>query len=161
LLQQLLDASVLAREIPFGESLRSTKRTRYHIQDPAIRFWFGVFSQHRTRWRGYAAEEKTKLLRDHASTVFEDFCRGQHPDAARYWEAGVEFDFVRVEPDAGAGERAVVSEVKWKTFKPGERAAIEKRLAEQWPTCALSRKHPNVRFETLDAAILKKVKASP
>src|SRR5262249_6836433 len=33
LLQQLLDASVLERSLPFGESPRSTKRTLYRIQD--------------------------------------------------------------------------------------------------------------------------------
>ncbi len=37
-LQQLLDTSILARELPFGESMRSTKKTLYRIQDPTIRF---------------------------------------------------------------------------------------------------------------------------
>ena len=73
LLQQLLDASVLTREIPFGESARSTKKTRYRIQDPTLRFWFRVYSPHRTRWQRYSKTEKTKLLHDHASTVFEDY----------------------------------------------------------------------------------------
>src|SRR5208283_1258687 len=68
--QQLLDASILAREIPFGESLRSTKKSRYRIQDPALRFWFRVYSPHRTRWMHYNQAEKLKLLHDHASTVF-------------------------------------------------------------------------------------------
>jgi AAA+ ATPase superfamily predicted ATPase len=66
LLQQLLDASVLAREIPFGESPRSTKKTRYRIQDPALRFWFRVYSPHRTRWQHYSKAEKLKLLHDHS-----------------------------------------------------------------------------------------------
>jgi AAA+ ATPase superfamily predicted ATPase len=100
----LLDASVLAREIPFGESMRSTKKTRYRIQDPALRFWFQVYSPHRTRWQAYSRAEKEKLIHDHASTVFEDYCRSQHPSATRYWEADVEFDYVRDE-----GKRAVVS----------------------------------------------------
>ena len=47
-LQQLLDASVLERELPFGESLRSTKRTKYRIQDPTLLFWFRVYSPHRS-----------------------------------------------------------------------------------------------------------------
>jgi AAA+ ATPase superfamily predicted ATPase len=50
LLQQLLDASILERELPYGESVRSTKRTHYRIQDPALRFWFRVYSPHRSRW---------------------------------------------------------------------------------------------------------------
>lgn len=51
LLQQLRDASVLARELPFGESVRSTRKTLYRIQDPTMRFWFRVFSPHQSRWR--------------------------------------------------------------------------------------------------------------
>jgi len=61
-IQQLMDTSLLTREVPFGESLRSTKRTLYVIDDPALRFWFGVFSPHRTRWREYTRAQKTKLL---------------------------------------------------------------------------------------------------
>ena len=37
-LQQLLDASVLAREIPFGESLRSTKRTQLVLDDKQFQY---------------------------------------------------------------------------------------------------------------------------
>ncbi|HXV48291.1 MAG TPA: ATP-binding protein, partial [Candidatus Binatia bacterium] len=43
LLQQLLDASILRRELPFGESVRSTKKTLYRIHDPTMRFWFRVY----------------------------------------------------------------------------------------------------------------------
>ena len=86
LLQQLLDASILEREIPFGENLRSTKRTLYRIQDPSLRFWFRVYSPHRTRWQQYDKQKKTRLLHEHAATVFEDFCRQQYVEAARYWE---------------------------------------------------------------------------
>ena len=50
LLQLLLDTSVLVRDLPFGESVRSTKKTLYQIQDPTIRFWFRVYSPHRSRW---------------------------------------------------------------------------------------------------------------
>ncbi|MFM8764092.1 MAG: hypothetical protein ACKOEZ_04560 [Spartobacteria bacterium] len=108
-LQQLLDASLLEREIPYGESLRTTKKTLYRIIDPALRFWFCVYSPHRSLWRRLPLEEKTKLLHDHAATVFEDYCRSWHPEAARYWEAGAEFDFIRKD-----GDGVVVSKVKFK-----------------------------------------------
>ena len=158
LLQQLLDASVLTREIPFGESTRSTKKTRYHIHDPALRFWFRVYSPHRTRWHRYSHAEKTKLLHDHASTVFEDFCRQQHAAASRYWEGDLEFDFVRTEGGSHARERAVVSEVKWKQLTTSEKAQIEKRLAAAWQRCALRGRYKDVAFEVIDADILKQVR---
>ena len=147
--QQLLDASILAREIPYGESLRSTKKSRYRIQDPALRFWFQVYSPHRTRWQTYGRAAREKLIHDHASTVFEDFCRQQHPDAARYWEANVEFDYVRDEQGS-----AVVSEVKFKKLTAAERRQLEQHLAHGWQASTLSRRFRAVRFEILDATIL-------
>lgn len=148
--QQLLDASVLTREIPFGESMRSTKKTRYRIQDPALRFWFQVYSPHRTRWQSYSRTEKEKLIHDHASTVFEDFCRSRHPSAARYWEAGVEFDYVRE-----SGKRAVVSEVKFKRLAAAERRQLENHLAAGWQRSALARRFQDVTFEILDVSALE------
>lgn len=147
--QQLLDASILAREIPFGESLRSTKKTRYRIQDPALRFWFRVYSPHRTRWMHYKRAEKEKLIHDHASTVFEDFCRAKHPDAARYWEADVEFDYVRDEQG-----RAVVSEVKFKRLSADERRHLENELSSAWQRSALAHRFLDVSFEILDISRL-------
>lgn len=44
LFQQLLDVSLLERELPFGESVRSTKRVLYRIKDPVLRFWFQIYS---------------------------------------------------------------------------------------------------------------------
>jgi hypothetical protein len=158
LLQQLLDASVLAREIPFGESPRSTKKTRYRIQDPALRFWFRVYSPHRTRWQHYSKAEKLKLLHDHASTVFEDFCRQQHPGASRYWEGDLEFDFVRAERRGQERESAVVSEVKWKQLTASERTQLEKYLATAWQRCGLRGRYKDVAFEVLDADVLREVR---
>ncbi len=158
LLQQLLDASVLTREIPFGESPRSTKKTRYRIQDPALRFWFRVYSPHRTRWQHYSKAEKLKLLHDHASTVFEDFCRQQHAGASRYWEGDLEFDFVRTERHGQGRESAVVSEVKWKQLTASERTQLEKHLAAAWQRCGLRGRYKDVAFEVLDADVLREVR---
>jgi uncharacterized protein len=156
LLQQLLDAAVLERSLPFGESPRSTKRTLYRIKDPALRFWFRVYSPHRSRWHEYAPQEKQKLVQDHASTVFEDFCREQYPGSARYWEPGVEFDVVR---EIGGSDETelVVSEVKWGRLTDTERHRIELQLENAWLRSALRNRYPKVRFEVLDSSFLKKV----
>ena len=148
-LQQLLDASLLEREIPFGESLRTTKKTLYRIGDPALRFWFRVYSPHRSLWHRLTIEEKTKLLHDHAATVFEDYCRSRHPDAARYWEAGAEFDFLRKD-----GDGVVVSEVKFKKLTDAEKTGLKKQLAEKWKSSAAAHRYPRATFEILDASEL-------
>lgn len=154
-LQQLLDSSILERELPFGESVRSTKRTRYRIHDPTLRFWFRVYSPHRSRWHGYPEPVKQKLLHDHVSTVFEDFCRQRFPDASRYWEGDLEFDFVRSETHGDGKATLIVSEVKWKEIALEEQQQIVKHLEQTWQRSGLRDKYANVAFEVLGQSILK------
>jgi AAA+ ATPase superfamily predicted ATPase len=151
-LQQLLDASILMRELPFGESVRSTKRTLYRIQDPTMRFWFRVFSPHQSRWRTYAATEKRKLIQDHAATVFEDVCRARFPDARRYWEGTVELDLVAPDPDDR--RRLLVAELKWRRLTVAERKNVLRQLESKWWHCSLRARHRNVRFDVFDAGVL-------
>jgi hypothetical protein len=119
---------------------------------------FRVYSPHRTRWQRYSSAEKLKLLHDHASTVFEDFCREQHTGASRYWKGDLEFDFVRAERQGKGRESAVVSEVKWKQLTTGERTQIENHLAAAWQRSGLRGRYKDVAFEVLDADILKAVR---
>ena len=154
LLQQLLDANLVERELPFGESLRTTKRLRYRIADPALRFWFRVYSPHRSRWPHYAAAEKRRLIHEHAATVFEDCWRRHHPEAGRFWEADIELDLVRTERDTHGAEHVVVSEVKWRPLSATERQRIERGLPERWARCAVKAKAKQVRFEVIDASNL-------
>lgn len=152
LLQQLLDASILVRELPFGESLRSTKKVLYRIQDPTMRFWFRVFSPHQSLWRSYPVAAKRKLIHDHAATVFEDHCRAIYPGAQRYWESGVELDLVA--PDPADPRRLLVAEVKWRQLSMNERKNVLRQLESKWERCSLRSRHPRARFEVLDAGIL-------
>ena len=109
LLQQLLDGSILTREMPYGESVRSTKRVLYRIQDPATRFWFRVYSPHQSRWSGYSAAERRALIHAHAASVFEDVCRARVAGSRRYWESNAEFDLVGPDPDDA--EALLVAEI--------------------------------------------------
>ncbi|MEW5739480.1 MAG: ATP-binding protein [Myxococcota bacterium] len=149
LFQVLLDARVLERQLPFGESVRTTKRTLYRLADPTLRFWFRVYSPHRTRWAGHSDAEKRKLLDDHASTVFEDCLRARWPGASRYWESDVELDLVRED-----GEGLVVSEVKWGTRTKSERIGALAALEARFQKTALRAKYARVRFELLDSSEL-------
>lgn len=155
LLQQLLDVSILTRELPFGESVRSTKKTFYRIQDPAMRFWFRVHSPHQTLWRTYGAKLKRKLIHDHAATVFEDWCRSRFPGAQRYWERTVELDLVA--PDPEDRKRLLVAEVKWRHLSVAERKKVLRQLESKWSHCSLRTHHSRVRFEVFDASILADV----
>jgi uncharacterized protein len=154
LLQQLLDASVLMRELPFGESLRSTKKIFYRIADPTLRFWFRVYSPHQSLWRTYSIEKKRKLIHDHAATVFEDFCRARFAGAQRYWERGVELDLVA--PDPEDRKCLLVGEVKWRHLSGAQRKGILQQLEAKWSRCSLRNRHRIVRFEVFDASIFSK-----
>lgn len=151
--EQLLDASVLVRELPFGESVRTTKKTLYRIQDPTIRFWFRVYSPHRSRWMNYTAEERGLLVHDHASSVFEDVCRARFPGASRYWEKDVEFDLVAEDPENP--KSLIVAEVKWRKVNAAERRSLLATLEKKWERSALGRSRPKVRFEVMDASVIK------
>ncbi len=150
-LEQLIDANVLSRELPYGESARTTKRTLYRITDPTLRFWFRVYSPHRSRWVTHASALREQLVRDHAATVFEDVFRSRHPGAARYWEAGVELDSVRQE-----GERLVVTELKWGRLAKAKHAALLEDLRKRFEKTSLAKSAAgrSATFEVVDASVL-------
>jgi AAA+ ATPase superfamily predicted ATPase len=128
------------------------RKTLYRIQDPAMRFWFRVFSPHQSRWRTYPAAEKRKLIHDHAATVFEDFCRARFPGAQRYWESNLELDLVAPDPDDAKG--LLVAEVKWRRLTIAERKSVLGQLESKWALCSLRTRHPKVRLEVFDASLL-------
>jgi AAA+ ATPase superfamily predicted ATPase len=144
---------MLARELPFGESLRSTKRILFRIQDPSLRFWFRVYSPQQSLWRTLSAAQRAKLVHEHAASVFEDFCRLRYPGAQRYWEGDVELDLVA--PDPSKTKDLIVAEVKWRKLTAAERANVLRQLQSKWSRCQLAKKHAEVRFEVLDASLLE------
>jgi AAA+ ATPase superfamily predicted ATPase len=150
--QILLDARLVSRQLPFGESVRSTKRSLYAIADPTLRFWYSVYSPHRSRWHTYSAAQKRKFVDDHASTVFEDCIRARWPDAQRYWEGDVELDVVRLE-----GKGLVVGEVKWKALTKVERASLRSALEASFARTTLAKKFSASRFEVFDLGALKEL----
>jgi AAA+ ATPase superfamily predicted ATPase len=152
LFEQLLDASLVTRELPFGESLRSTKRVLYRIADPALRFWFRVYSPHRTLWRQYSTSRRRELIHQHAATVFEDYCRDAVSGASRYWENDLEIDFVA--PVAADPQSLQVVEVKWRQLTTVQRSQIERDLREKWQRSALAGKYPHPVFRVIDARAL-------
>lgn len=152
LLQQLLDASIIQRELPWGQSVRTTKRILYRVGDPATRFWFAVYSPHRSRWRSYPDAQRRKLIHDHASTVFEDHCRARFPGAQRFWQGDLELDLVAPDPEDPRG--VVVGEVKWRRLSAAERKRVMAELEAKWSRSPLSAQHPRVRFVVLDATTL-------
>lgn len=151
----LLDCAFLRRDVPLGQSERNPKNVLYSIADPSLRFWYQVYSQHKSRWRSYAASEKERLLAQHASTVFEEHVRAAFPGARRYWEKAGEFDVVRPAMEGASPERGViVGEVKFRSLTGPERAELLRDLGARWEKTQASRRWPVRRFEIVDASFL-------
>jgi len=98
---------------------------------------------------------------DHASTVFEDYCRHQYSDASRYWEGDLEFDLVRSEQHESGKQTLIVAEVKWRSISAAERQEAKKRLEEAFQRSALRNRYPDVTFKVLDASVLKAMRREP
>lgn len=138
-LQLLRNASLIQREVPFGESERSSKRTLYRVQDHCLSFWYGVYSPHRTRWENYPTSKKLKIIRDHASLMFERDVRAIYRDAARYWDANSEFDSVRYK--TGDDNIVLVSEIKFRALSKRETATLKQTLKKALDASPLSKKY--------------------
>lgn len=149
-LQLLSEANLITREIPFGVNIKAAKHVLYRLTDPAMRFWYTVQSPHASRWLGYTQREKQKLLRDHASQVFEDYCRQLYPNSHRFWDKEHEFDLIA--PDPGADDRVIVAEVKFKLLKPQEKEGLLVSLKARWEGAAVGRAHPKAIFKVLGVA---------
>lgn len=150
-LQRLIDASFIHREIPFGESLKSSKKSLYRISDPALRFWYSTYSPHRVLWKTYTQAEKTLLLKQHASTVFEDYCRSLYPESSRYWEGNLEFDLVRhADRNPSPSKQVIITEVKFRALTSKERQQLLHQLQKKWESSLLSRRYEKAQFEIFD-----------
>jgi len=147
-LQVLQDASIITRELPFGESIRSTKKVLYHISDYPIRFWFNIYSPHRSRWHLYSEKKKEELIVNHSSFVLESEFRKLYLESSRYWEGGgIEFDCVRFSDESL--KKVIITEIKWRRLSKKMRSGLEKDLMEKYKNSKLSKQYPDAVLEVL------------
>ncbi len=135
-LQLLQDMSIIQRESCFGEPQRYQKKNIYKIIDPTLRFWFQVYSSHRSRWFTYSRNLQQKLIRDHGATIFEDTLRVSFPESRRYWEKNVEFDWIIQD-----GKQIEIYEAKFKALTNLEKAKVTDHVASQFEKSALSKEY--------------------
>ncbi len=127
-LSTLVELGYVRREVPFGESERSSKRTLYRIADPFLAFHFRFVQPHRSLLElGLVDRVEQRVRRDfqsHVAGVWEDLARQSVPfleiagtrwgAAARWWttgaSGGLEFDVVAESLD---GQAVLVGEARW------------------------------------------------
>ena len=150
-LNHLIELGYVAREWPWGESARSSRRTLYHLSDPFIRFYYRFVLPYKSLLElGHTdavLEQVSRGLDAHTAAIWEDLARASVPGlqiggqewntASRWWgqdenRRPVELDVVAESLDRGS---LLLGEAKW-GCKPEELARETARLE------ALSRQLP-------------------
>jgi len=142
----LTDLKYVWREIPFGESLHSTKKTLYRIADPFLNFWFTFVVPEKSRidlgLTFQALKHIKKNLPPFTAIMWEELCRQSVPfimqdrefkPAGRWWGKGI--DGIPMEIDVVAEsvdkKTLLVGESKWteKSNIAGEIDNLTKKAA--------------------------------
>ncbi|ELZ88851.1 hypothetical protein C453_01280 [Haloferax elongans ATCC BAA-1513] len=141
-LQTLRRLRLIDREVPVTASGKKSKRSRYHVADEFLRFWFRYVEPNRS-----SIEEAPEVVYDgtiapdlptHVATTFEDVCqeavwegirRGTfdpYSAVGRWWYGEDEIDIVGLAPD---DDRLLLAECKW-TSEPVGEALVESLRAK-------------------------------
>ncbi len=130
-LAALVEMDFVRREIPFGSSPASGKRSLYRLDDPFLRLWFAAVAPHRAALAEAPRDTRLHYWRRHRTALegyaWEELCRMAVPElhridtplaplgpwepARRYWRGNApELDVVARSVD---GRRLLVGEAKW------------------------------------------------
>lgn len=128
-LGRLIDLGYLRREVPFGESVRSTRRSLYRLDDPFLLFWYRFVAPNRSRLGmdliAPVRAEVLARLAGHVAEVWEGLARRSTPHlpldglrwnpGSRWWGRGA--DGAPLEIDVAAesmdGRHLLLGEAKW------------------------------------------------
>lgn len=130
-LQRLMELGLVQRELPFGSSAASAKRSLYKISDPFCRMWFRVVAPNRGFLASAPKAARERVWRGArqglVSAAWEELCRqwislgpmqhntlreaGDWEPAGRFWHGqGPEWDVVSQTLD---GSHVLLGECKW------------------------------------------------
>lgn len=129
LLSFLTDLGYIRREIPFGESIKSTKKSLYKIDDSFLNFYFTFLVPNKSRLEFGLADlvwnDIKNQLDYYLSGIWEDLCRKSIPfleiegkrfnPASRWWGTGLNGKPMELDIVAESTDHSVllVGEVKW------------------------------------------------
>jgi len=150
-LMRLVDLGFLDREVPFGRSVRDTKRTYYVTREPFLRLWYRFVAPNRSRLEATQVEAVSREVEaawpEHVGGVWEDLARRSvarlgiggaswHP-ASRWWGRGrngepLELDMVA--EAAGDPSRVLVGEAK-RSCTVREAAALLAQIRDRASEC--------------------------
>ena len=149
-MQRLVELGLVEREVPYGSSARSTKRTRYAIADPFLRFWFRFVEPNRSRIAGRDASAIASRVHSefpfHAGDIWEQLAREstaflelhgrRWTKGQRWWGPGLDRKPMEIDVVAeGHDDQALLlGEAKWTNKLDAARVFAELRhKADQFP----------------------------
>jgi AAA+ ATPase superfamily predicted ATPase len=126
-LTRLLDMGLIAREVPYGDLEKSSKRALYRIKDPFLHLWFRVVAPHRALLASAPKQVRVSQYAKHRpqllGAAWEELCREavsrqivsdphlSWMPAQRYWRGGdPEWDIVA---DSVEGNAILLGEAKY------------------------------------------------
>ena len=128
-LSRLIDLGYVRREVPFGESTRSTRRSLYRLDDPFLLFWYRFVAPNRSRLEIDLIDpvhtEVQARLAGHVAEVWEWLARRSVPHvtiddlhwdrASRWWGTGTGGEPLEIDVVAESSDRRhlLLGEVKW------------------------------------------------
>ncbi len=165
-LTRLIEIGLVKREVPFGESEKSSKKSLYRLSDPFCRFWFSVMATRRSVFDSAPESVRLAIWRQHRQGVFaaawEDLSRsfvvrserlrmlagedGYWLPAGRWWHrTAPEWDVVSV---TGEGSKTLLGEAKWaeKPFTRKEVKIMTERIRKRTPPMGLPEEQCFVLF---------------
>jgi AAA+ ATPase superfamily predicted ATPase len=150
-LDRLIDLGFVQREVPYGRSLRDTKRTHYRLADPFLRFWYRFVEPNRSRLAVGQIEEVARAVErawpQFLGQVWQDAALDSVPKleiagtrwgpASRWWGPGrdgesLEIDVVATSIDEP--RRMLAGEAKL-TSTPREARALLAALEQKARLC--------------------------
>ncbi|HEX8107445.1 MAG TPA: ATP-binding protein [Kofleriaceae bacterium] len=79
----LVDIGLVKRELPFGEHPRRSKRTRYRIADPFLRYWYRFVDPNRSLLEARHLDVQTQTAwLSHLGESWEEIVRASIPDVS-------------------------------------------------------------------------------
>lgn len=149
-LQQLISAKILSKEVPFNAPLKNNKIVNYLIKDPSILSWYKLSSTHGNRWLSYSKSEQIKILDSNTGNTFENYVRENLIGAERYWNFDFEIDAVRI-----VNKDLYVSEIKWSDLSKLDQDREIRKLTLKVSHINTFKEYPNIYLELYDRSFLK------
>ena len=129
ILSLLIDLGYVRRELPFGESLKSTKKSLYKIADPFMNFYYTFVLPNRSMLEyeltGQVWDKISTRFNQYISFIWEDICLRAVPflsmsnktfgATSRWWGNGLDGKPMEIDIIAESADKKtlLIGEVKW------------------------------------------------